>query len=738
MTKKMLKQKEAFRKAIAKGALVKILCLRLNYVGLPRSGKTYFRRRLKGEIKNINAEKKHKNFKKQRSTGIAEDAGHVIISSLSGEEQSKGWSDCDLKHVLNQFIQEAATCDDFKQSQSESGGTLNAFKLRPPASGPIWSRIYASLRKILSSVQNKLIRRPKPAEMEDDMEEIFEALESENWDEVKLMLDDLILLISTDTGGQAEFLDMQAPLVQGPSFNLLFTRLEYELDRAIKMYYTDEEGVDTPEEDSTMTEEELIFQTLSTIAYCGGVFDDEDSASDQSHKDFSQSKVMFVGTFLDIARDKFKKKDELLQQLIRNTEFYSSTNDMIEYASEEDLMLAVDNMHGEDEEITRIRKIIEDKIRKSFKKIDIPVTWLMLSLCIRKKQCRTISLEECRRLAGKLKISPDELEDALWFLHRLGMLLYFPDVEVLRNTIICDMQVLFDSTSNLIRDSRFTRDRVGRFSSDRFKKTAQFSFSDLEKATRDCIKEDISLEELIRLLEHLNILATLPQTPSSKTPSERQFFMACLLKSAKEDELEITTDVHDPDPLIIHFDCGYVPVGIFPAMITSLVSQQPEGWQISDDLHKNKIPFLVGNDRDEVTLISHPRYFKIAVRRKKQVRVSTGSLCADVRSIVESRLGAFIANKRGHQLEVKYKFGFECPCGEGLKHLRLLDRKISHDYMQCLQSKRDYRVGIRQNYWFTESSDDIYFSVTPGNCFYISSHTLAMPFEWCYSLNPSN
>ena len=143
-----------------------------------------------------------------------------------------------------------------------------------------------------------------------DFEEVFsvinDGMETEDWDEVKYILEDLTLLISTDTGGQAEFLDLHASLVQGPSFNLLFSRLVDKLDSQFEMYYTNEDGMSTEKENSTMTVEEVLFQALSSIACFSGTFcDDDDTPSGEASNmqlktpRHSKSKVMFVGTHAD-------------------------------------------------------------------------------------------------------------------------------------------------------------------------------------------------------------------------------------------------------------------------------------------------------------------------------------------------------------------------------------------------------------------------------------------------------
>ena len=83
---------------------------RLNFVGLPRSGKSTTMKRLIGEILNIIAAK---FGKEQASTGVAE-RNQAIIKSISkciGFTSRSKWSSKDIlgeSGVLNQIIQQIA------------------------------------------------------------------------------------------------------------------------------------------------------------------------------------------------------------------------------------------------------------------------------------------------------------------------------------------------------------------------------------------------------------------------------------------------------------------------------------------------------------------------------------------------------------------------------------------------------------------------------------------------------
>ena len=534
------------------------------------------------------------------------------------------------------------------------------------------------------------------ADIEEMLGTINQALEMEDWDKVKYLLDDMVLLINTDTGGQAEFLDLQASLVQGPSFNLLFSRLVDELESQFEVYYTNEENESTPREDSVITVEQVLFQCLSSIACYSGTFTDDDEppsrearATKKSAKlkasKKSESKVMFVGTFRDqVTKEEFKRKDKLLQKRIKDTPFYEKG--IIEFASEDHLMLPVDNMSGGQDDIGRIREILERVIEQSFEQITIPASWLVLSLQMRCKKVRTMSLEECEELAGK--VGP-ELQHVLWFLHhRVGVLL---ELEALRGTVICDMQVVFDSATNLIKNT-FTFERVGQVVREKFSEKAQFSLADVKRATSGHTDTLILLEKLVDLLEYLDILTLIPPAPSSggSSPQEPTYFMPCVLKSARASELMIhSCGESDPAPLMLCYDCGYVPVGMFPSMIANLVSQKVGGWKIMEkDIRKNRVQFRVGMDCDTVTLISRSKGFK----------TPTETLCSHVRRVIQSTLST-VTSRMNYHFSMGYKFGFECPTHRGREHLCVLANEEAWR-MECLDEQETYPL---EEVWFSST-----------------------------------
>ena len=334
---------------------------------------------------------------------------------------------------------------------------------------------------------------------------------------------------------------------------------------------------------------------------------------------------------------------------------------------------------------------------------------------------RAMSLEECERLAGKVGISPSELQDALNFLHDHGLLLYYPEIEALKKIVICDIQVVFDSTSSLIMDT-FTFDKdVPLY--DKFKEKGQFSLQELKKAAGDETYGPFTLSSLIELLKHLNVLtpfqrAALEQSasPAAEQSLSQEYFMPCVLESARASDLEVRVSSSDPAPLMVRYDCGYMPTGVFPAMITHLVSTQG-GWRMFEKgIRKNKVQFHVGQYWDKVTLVLHTRHFEIVISQTRQSK-SPSALCSHVRGVIQSTLST-VTSHMNHHFNMSYKYGFECPAHPGKEHLCLLADETA-TILECPQGESiPLGEDERKIIWFSHKEES---RMNRGNSHWVCS-----------------
>ena len=152
--------------------------------------------------------------------------------------------------------------------------------------------------------------------------------------------------------------------------------------------------------------------------------------------------------------------------------------------------------------------------------------------------------------------------------------------------------------------------------------------------------------------------------------------MPAVLKHATEEELCMEEQsLKDPVPLMICFKCGFVPVGVFCAMIASLVAQKDTlGWilHLNDRDHslcKNRATFQICDGTYDVTLISVPKWFEIHIARSPHSATPDKALqeiCQqEVVKTVSNTLDQVISKMNYKQVfrsdETPYELGFKCP-----------------------------------------------------------------------------
>ena len=185
------------------------------------------------------------------------------------------------------------------------------------------------------------------------------------------------------------FLELMSRFILGPSLNLIFSRLTDSLEDVYKIYATNEDGDCTKEEDSAVKLEDTIFQALASIT-CMEIPHQPNEKSKEATKEDGKAEVPSTTS-----------KAMFVRKKIEQTEFFSKR--IVEYSSDEYLILALNNESGGVGEVEKMRKVFETNLRK-FKKISIPATWLMLSICLHYMKQRTMTLQQCKEIAGKLGV----------------------------------------------------------------------------------------------------------------------------------------------------------------------------------------------------------------------------------------------------------------------------------------------------------------------------------------------
>ena len=617
-------------------------------------------------------------------------SGWMSVNALFGKEESTSGTDLDDElRLIYQFIYEFVPTSEMKSPVLSPQEVVDEATNQP---GPAIlktdnvpnSTVLPNPNDVIGS-NTSISKDTLKAEQMNEIEKAFEVfnkiLRTAGQEKLKVLLDGTILMNMVDTGGQPAFLEMLPALTIGPALYLIFFRLNQELKKRYQIQYVSKDREDIPLGDSSYTVEEVIFQALSSIA-CFSCTAPKESMPTPSHA------AMLIGTH----KDQLLKSDPETKALIKashvelekeilKTDFLNSGKDFLHYAFHGQLMFEIDNMEGDDRELTKVHKRLEKLIHEEFENFRIPASWLMFNIFLHKMGSHTLSLLQCHEIGARLNVR--DTDEALWFLHHhVGTLMHFPEVEEIKDIVICNPQVVFDSVTDLILNS-FKFENVTVPACTRFKETGQFSYEDIEKIARKK-SDNLPLPKLVKLLEHLNIIASIePEGPQSGTHKwDKLYFMPAVLKYATEKELHMEQSPTDPVPLMIHFKCGFVPVGVFCAMIASLVGQKDTlRWKLLTPLNsdyilcKNKVVFRIDGTYD-ITLISKPKRYEIHIARKSTTESALKEICCDVLKTVCDTLDQVIFKMKykqylmsSHTDQTLYELGFKCPKHPNEDHL---------------------------------------------------------------------
>ena len=710
---------------------MELVSLKLLFFGPPRFGKTAARRRLMGEIRNLT------------STGEAEqnlpstnavERHDVFVNSSSTSGAAITETDwCPVKSIIEEACMLFHSFSDSLETQNNVVAVPTAPEVRPtiealataePSSLPSSNiTIDSSLRTSTDESTINLSSQPSDIPV---LVEIFKKAtqQPEFWNDVKKLF--RFFLRIEDTGGQPQLMDMLPALSIGPGLYLLFISYESQLDCEFEVFFQKKYGECSEKKKSAITLKEMLLSTLSSIS-CSSVsaeairsedFNNSDmgdiGSEDYNNSDMedilksSQSVVYIVGTHKDrVGEECISKYDKDLVNTIKGTAFHK--NKIVHYFSENKLVVSMDNMGGGIEEINEIRKMLEKTMENHFKKLKIPGAWLLFSLCLRTKSSKIANIKDCMEMSHLFNMTTYETKVALWFLHHhAGVLMYFPNIPVLEDLVILDVQVVYDSVSLLILRA-MSFDSVGRASAEKFEETGQFVLKDLIKATSDVSGDVIPPIKLIALLQFLHIVAPIVKCQDSSTMIEKEteisYLMPCVLCSANKKELDaVFSNQSRPQsvaPLMVRYKCGFVPLGIFPALIANLISDTSFE-VVEDGIKKNMVQFHYKPKYELITFLCYSQFYAVVISELLEVKRDIHEKCVAIRKVVETALGQ-VSSHMKYNCFLDYQFAFECPHHPEREHLCLVDNEAKEpEVMKCynLGRMKPMKMEAIHTVWF--------------------------------------
>ena len=724
---------------MSKGKTVKRKVASVLFIGPPQTGKTTVMKRIQDPELTAPT--------KSASTPIAEGPIHVAIEKAvptMAVFQEHEWIVQSLKEEKSHLLSCTLPSDVEKQSieLSVSDHTTNdvtktedvqmqASKLTI-ASKQARKGIFRGLVRRRRH-QQSLIRSDSISSASSAISITFETPE-DMYRELLLLKDrkqakgnECISLHLLDTGGQPEFMEILPLLLTCPSLIVLVFNMNTELtDRYIVEYLSPDGSKAVPYE-SSFTVEEVLLQTLSSVAHSSSISPPLSSANQPLfEKERAQSVAVFVGTHLDqVSNDQVDKMNDFLTCKLQNMSVPDckivscKTTDSSPPSYR--YLFALNNTIPHDPQLLTLRSVLTEVLDEEFGSCEVPHSWLMFYLSVRSTHARILSFQYCKKIAGSCGISDNnELRLTLWFLSNYwGVFRYFPEVPGLQEVVIVDLQILFDAITKLItRAFEFGKTRQASNIDILIKESGRFPLSEIEhllKINDFKSHTEVSVDHFIQLLEHMHIIASV----SDDTKRAKEYFFPCILKPYPVETLNPSHEQAIP-PLLVIFESGYCPLGLFNALILKL--SKCKMWRMGrfnrlneeTRLYRNKLVYYVGEAEDKVTLIAHPKFFEIQIERSVKYMKNITQVCCDVRVTVEKSIEevkSFVAASEDNYQH----FAFYCH-GEHLtrdgsvtaRHSAVIQTSEteipSPSNVRCTITERLFPLSTKQQLWFGNPS----------------------------------
>ena len=413
-----------------------------------------------------------------------------------------------------------------------------------------------------------------------------------------------------DTGGQPEFINM-LPAINA-STDITFIVIDISegrkcLNNEIKAIYK-HENYEYGEQILKYSNRDLLKCLLSSAKVAS-------TKKDQFHpeliKQVSKNKqlekvVYIIGTFADILKKTSLTREKYDEEVC---EIENEIKKLVEVIQEEGVLVCHCNevrnyLNPIDNKVPRdFQKNVMDKesdmqaiqsntidtvlqihghaneILKNTAQYEIPFTWFILELQLRKSKKVCIPLSEVKSICDYHKIIPphrklkdDQIQEVLKFYHTYGMLLYFDAVEGMNNFVITDPRWLFTNLTKIVM-YQFKKD-VNDLDGICMQKMHN-GICNLELLSKlELDLHGIELESFVKLLENLKIAARMNNSYFIPTMLPLCINTKNMFTADEFGTSVILTDdglCKEVEPLLIKHSFGTIPRGLFGFLVVQLL-----------------------------------------------------------------------------------------------------------------------------------------------------------------------
>ena len=420
-----------------------------------------------------------------------------------------------------------------------------------------------------------------------------------------------------------------------------------------------------------------------------------------------KSYICLVGTHADkVSKQKVLETERELNTLVNMTHCKTA----VWQTDSSEVLFSVDNttagFHKNEDPVANVVRNRIEMLAKEKDIYELPITWMLLELeihhvCSKRKKAY-ISFDDCVSVAKECRLMTDvkEVKSVLLYHHLLGVLVYFEEVPGLCEYVIVDHQWWFDKLSNIISIT-FHKNFLDHHAVQKLKYQGLLSKELLQHVEW---KDDIKEDHFLSLLSHMKIIASV--YPRRKEIEE--YFIPFILPTCnfkKNSELLDRYGHLQEEPLLVHFQSGILPRGLFCSLIVELLQHSPKGWYLHfshEGVHhcySNLISFRL-HEGYSLSLLDKVSYLEVQIRHAER------DFSTPIHNGVYNYLVYALTEVCIH-LNFDYdrlQYGFVCRCGKGIdSHIAVVPDIIpSIHYAECsISSLYLLKLGSSHLVWFS-------------------------------------
>ena len=518
--------------------------------------------------------------------------------------------------------------------------------------------------------------------------------------------EDLILELvhMIDTGGQPELMEVMPSLIHNANLALVLVSLEYGLSECPEANYHIEGVRYERQMSSHYTGRDIILKLASTL---------------QAKKSFRESFSLFiVATHRDCVKGELKDEVETLNRELHSLLLPTFENELIMFetsieCNEIDKIAFVLNLKAPNDDDKEALELIQKGVSNSDlgKTFDTPASFFafeqdLLQYAKDVTKRSILSLNECKQVGAKVKMSGETVEAALVFFHRQNTFLYFK--HVLPNHIFIEPQIPYDIVNGIVRFSyKKMRGIPARLVSLLKDGIITEELLGCDEISPHFVKGSYEVKDAIKLFCHTFTLAPLqPDTPENEVDrKKREYLMMCLRRAKSDKEIEdYVSKISDTVPLVVKFSSGCVPLGCFGSTIACLLSKY--GWEV----HREKgLPKCLAHNiaalhdpdlRVNIVLVDFTQYYKIFISSDLRQFPSPTRVCSQVRRTVFSAVENVFEIMHLDWDKIKISPAVVCEC-TGTHHFA----EFSRSSLYCSEFTSVSKANEKQLLWMGEDTN---------------------------------